>query len=785
MNTPSAAAAALASWETPPILTALLVAAGLVYLRGWSKLWRLRAQRFPAWRLAAFLGGLASVWIAAASPLDAFSSLLLTAHMAQHLLLMVVAPPLLLLGSPYVPLLRGLPRDFVREGLGPFLAWPAAKRFGRALTHPWTGLLAMAAAMWGWHVPAAYELALRSSVWHEIEHATFLAASTLFWWPVVRPWPSRPHWPQWTVPLYLLAGDLQNTVLAAILVFSERVDAIYPTYASAPRLFGLTALEDQALAGALMWVPGSLAFLLPAAAAAWRLLEGSAVSFGNTRRKTSKPHVTAGLRPSLPTAVGIPPGSRPALPIAGGIPSVDGSPSVAGSGLTPSFDLLRTPVVGSLLRSRYGRRALQGALFLLAAVVVIDGFTGPPAGAANLGTAVAWTWGRALAVVALFAAGNFFCMACPFTLPRELGKRLQRRIGRPFPAALRSKWLAAGLLVVFFWAYETFDLWDRPAATAGIVLAYFAAAFLVDAVFRGASFCKYVCPIGQFQFAGSLVSPLEVKVRQPDVCARCTTHDCLRGNARTASRGCELELFLPTKSGSLDCTFCLDCVKACPHDNVGLLPVLPAAELWRDLPRSSVGRFAKRPDLAALALVLLGGALAGAAAMVAPFESKVSSSGLGAAVFFVGALAATASLAGAASALGRAWARVSASFAEVFRRQAMTLVPLALAIWAAHFLYHLATAGPSVVPVLFRALALPAEAGAASFVGPATVSAVELLVLDFGLLLTLYAAWRLAGELSRERPLRLFAPLAFAASAFWAAGAWVLLQPMAMRGMLH
>ncbi len=740
----SVAAAALASWEAPPFLTALLVAAGLVYLRGWSKLSRLRAQRFPLWRLAAFLGGLAAVWIAAASPLDAFSSLLLTAHMAQHLLLMVVAPPLLLLGSPYVPLLRGLPRAFVREGLGPFLAWPAAKRLGRALTHPWTGLIVMAAAMWGWHVPAAYELALRSAVWHEVEHATFLAASTLFWWPVVRPWPSRAQWPEWTVPLYLLAGDLQNTVLAAALVFSERV--IYPTYATAPRLFGLTALEDQALAGAIMWVPGSLAFLLPAAAATWRLLA--------PRTRVAPMAASA--------AVASTPRSRPA-----------------------GFDLLRAPVVGTILRSRHGRRALQGALFLLAAVVVIDGFTGPPAGAANLATAVAWTWGRAIAVVALLAAGNFFCMACPFTLPRELGKRLQGRIGRPFPAALRSKWLAAGLLVVFFWAYETFDLWDRPAATAGIVLAYFAAAFLVDAVFRGASFCKYVCPIGQFQFAGSLVSPFEVKVRQPDICARCTTHDCLRGNARTASPGCELELFLPTKSGSLDCTFCLDCVKACPHDNVGLLPVLPAAELWRDPPRSSIGRFAKRPDLAALALVLLGGALAAAAAMVAPFEAGISSSGLRAAAFFAVALAATASLAGVASALGRAWARVSASFAEVFRRQAMTLVPLALAIWAAHFLYHLATAGPSVVPVLFRALALPAETGAGSFVGGATVSAIEILVLDFGLLLTLYAGWRLAGELSRERPLRLFAPLAFAASALWAAGAWVLLQPMAMRGMLH
>jgi len=103
----STAAAVLASWQAPPVLTALLAAAALVYLRGWRKLSRLRSGRFPTWRLAAFLGGLASVWIAAASPLDAFSSLLLTAHMAQHLMLMVVAPPLLLLCIEFARRLLG------------------------------------------------------------------------------------------------------------------------------------------------------------------------------------------------------------------------------------------------------------------------------------------------------------------------------------------------------------------------------------------------------------------------------------------------------------------------------------------------------------------------------------------------------------------------------------------------------------------------------------------------------------------------------------------------------
>src|SRR5262245_42918995 len=182
-----------------------------------------------------------------------------------------------------------------------------------------------------------------------------------------------------------------------------------------------------------MWVPGSLAFLVPAAAFAWRLLAPASP-------RTAPPSEARG----------------------------------PGRGRRPAFDLLRAPLVGPLLQSRYGRRGLQAACFVLAGVVVIDGFVGPPAGAANLATGLAWTWGRALAVIGLLAAGNFFCMACPFTLPRALARRVRLPISmRAFPAALRSKWLAAGLLVVFFWAYEAFDLWNRPAATAALVLVYF------------------------------------------------------------------------------------------------------------------------------------------------------------------------------------------------------------------------------------------------------------------------------------------------------------------------
>ena len=145
------------------------------------------------------------------------------------------------------------------------------------------------------------------------------------------------------------------------------------------------------------------------------------------------------------------------------------------------------------------------------------------------------------------------------------------------------------------------------------------------ASFAAAAFCKYVCPIGQFNFVQSLVSPLEVKVRDPDVCASCRTQG-LHPRAATAFPAASWHLFQPRKAGNMDCTFCLDCVHACPHDNVGLLAGLPGAELWSDPLRSGIGRFGRRPDLAALVVVLVFGAFANAAGMVGPVVDEAGQS---------------------------------------------------------------------------------------------------------------------------------------------------------------
>jgi cytochrome c oxidase assembly factor CtaG len=259
----------LRTWSFPPLPFAVLSITVLVYLFGWRAAYRTRPRELPAWRAASFVAGIASLWIALASPIDALDDFLLTAHMIQHFILMSIAPPLIVLGAPIVPLLRGLPGP-LRPLLRPLFRarWfhPAA----RFLVHPVVAWLAMNIAYLGWHVPAAFELTFRSESIHQLEHACFFFTSVAFWWVVLAPWPARSVWPRWTIIPYLLSSDVLNTVLSATLVFSGRV--LYPSYLRVERISSLTPLHDQIAAGAEMWVLNSLVFLLPAVLLMVRLL---------------------------------------------------------------------------------------------------------------------------------------------------------------------------------------------------------------------------------------------------------------------------------------------------------------------------------------------------------------------------------------------------------------------------------------------------------------------------------------------------------------------------------
>jgi cytochrome c oxidase assembly factor CtaG len=771
----------LRSWAFDPwLLVALLVAAG-VYLRGWLALHRRDPRRWHGGQLAAFLGGLAAIYLALASPIEPFAALLLQVHMVQHLLLMMVAPPLLWLGAPLLPLLRGLPRPIRTYWAAPLLSSPPLRRLFGRLTHPLAALPIFVAVTWFWHLPPVYDLALRSNGWHYVQHVCFLVAALLFWYPVLRPYPSRPRWSAWLLLPCLFLADLSNTALSALLTFSDRV--LYPYYAEVPHLAGLSTLEDQSAAGVLMWVPGSLAFLVPLFGIGVGLLSG---------RSDDK---VARWQGGKVTSTRIP------LPLA--------APSSAPVTLSPchpvtlsSFDLLRVPLLGRFLRWRHARLALQLPLGALAGVLILDGLRGPQVGAMNLAGVLPWIHWRGLLILCLLAAGNFFCLACPFLLPRTLARRWLPA-GRSWPRRLRSKWLAVALLVLFLWAYEAFSLWDSPWWTAWLVVGYFVLALVIDGFFRGAAFCKYLCPIGQFNFVQSLVSPLEVKVRDPQVCAACRTKDCIRG--RDGIPGCELHLYQPRKVGNIDCTFCLDCVHACPHDNVGVTARPPGSELWHDSRRSGVGPLGKRPDLAALVVVLVFGAFANAAGMVGPvvdWQDRLSSflgqssPRLATSLFYLLGLIVLPMLAVVGAALlSRRWGRLSTRWLDVATRYSFALVPLGFGMWLAHYSFHLLTSYDTVVPTAQR---FAADLGWHGLGRPHWVASccrgvadwlphLEVLFLDVGLLLSLYTGYRiaLAGSPRLSQALRALAPWALLITLLFAAGIWLVFQPMQMRGALQ
>lgn len=253
---------ALNSWSIPIPVTIALALTALLYLRGWHHFRRAFPDAIPVWRAVAFLGGLFSVWVAAGSPLAVLDEELLSAHMVQHLLLMTVGPPLILLGAPPMLLLHGLPQIFIRGLLGPLLRWPVSQRIGRVVTATAFCWLIAPAVLIGWHLPAAYKLGLESQSWHEIEHVCFLAAGLLFWWPVIPRWPSVARCPRWAIVLYLFLATLPCDALSAFLAFCDRV--VYASYLDIPRHFTISPLQDQQCAGALMWVCVTFAYLIPA-----------------------------------------------------------------------------------------------------------------------------------------------------------------------------------------------------------------------------------------------------------------------------------------------------------------------------------------------------------------------------------------------------------------------------------------------------------------------------------------------------------------------------------------
>jgi putative membrane protein len=256
------------AWSLEPAVIIGLALSAWLYFRGVRSLWRSAGPGRGIRRreAAAFAGGWIVLVLALVSPLHRLGGVLFSAHMAQHELLLAAAAPLLILGRPLVPFVWALPITW-RRMVGDWAAMAPVRGTWELLTLPLVAWSLHGVAIWLWHAPALFEATLRSDLVHTLQHISFLGTGLLFWWALLRGRGGRIGRP--AAVLYLFTTSVHTTVLGALLTFSSR--AWYPLYAPATAAWGLTPLEDQQLAGLIMWVPANLSYLIAALviASAW------------------------------------------------------------------------------------------------------------------------------------------------------------------------------------------------------------------------------------------------------------------------------------------------------------------------------------------------------------------------------------------------------------------------------------------------------------------------------------------------------------------------------------
>lgn len=254
--------AVFTTWEFRPLVVFVLAGLGASCTLGW---WRLRRRGHhelaAGWRLGLYLAGLAVLTVALLSGLDRLQEELFAAHMVQHELLMMVAAPLMLLANPFPFFLWALPRR-ARAGIGRLLASGAiGRRFLRPFTSPRAAWVLYVGSLWLWHSPTAYDAALGHGLLHDVEHVTFFATALLFWWHVIGAAPRIHHsMNRWRRAGYVVGALAQNEILGVSIAFAGT--PLYAHYSTVARVWSTSVLQDQMVAGAIMWIPGGMMYAL-------------------------------------------------------------------------------------------------------------------------------------------------------------------------------------------------------------------------------------------------------------------------------------------------------------------------------------------------------------------------------------------------------------------------------------------------------------------------------------------------------------------------------------------
>jgi putative membrane protein len=238
-------------WEADPAVSVILAAMAALYASGLMR--QCKERRLPraaVARACAYAAGLLLLALTLLSPLDAWGDQLFAAHMAQHLILMMIAPPLLVLGRPFIVALWALPAPGRRAAGAWWMHSRRARAVADAALGPLAAWLLSSAALWFWHLPQPYSLAFRHSGMHVAEHLSFLLTAILFWRTVIDG-PPTGGLSTAAKMIFVVTFAMESGMLGALLIFAPRV--LYSVHSTVPAWSGLTALEDQQLAGILMW----------------------------------------------------------------------------------------------------------------------------------------------------------------------------------------------------------------------------------------------------------------------------------------------------------------------------------------------------------------------------------------------------------------------------------------------------------------------------------------------------------------------------------------------------
>ncbi len=246
------------SWGLEPGIVIPLALSALLYARGVARLWRGGAGRGVS-RIDAgcFAAGWLALVVALVSPLHPWGSVLFSAHMTQHEILMLVAAPLLVLGRPMVATLKALPAGWARA----MVHWsrtPAWSRLWHLLTNPFAAWPIHAGVLWAWHIPILFQATLDDEFVHALQHLSFLLSSLLFWWALLHGADRRVRFGVGVA--YLFTTAVHSGLLGALITLAKTV--WYPAYSLTTASWGLTPLEDQQLGGLIMWIPACSVYLV-------------------------------------------------------------------------------------------------------------------------------------------------------------------------------------------------------------------------------------------------------------------------------------------------------------------------------------------------------------------------------------------------------------------------------------------------------------------------------------------------------------------------------------------